>query len=55
MVNPGTYPLKKGLTLGQALDSAGGLTNFSTLDNIIVIQEFSQINDIGEQVTANCC
>ena len=49
VVNPGTYPLKKGLTLGQALDSAGGLTNFSTLDNIIVIQEFSQINDIGEQ------
>ncbi len=48
---PGTYPLKRGLTINQALDLAGGLTEFSSISNIIVSQEFTQIDESGVEVT----
>ncbi len=46
---PGTYPLRKGLTVGEAINLAGGLSNFSSFDNVVVMQEFSQINDLGSE------
>ena len=48
---PGTYPLKAGITVSQALEKAEGLTELSTLDNIIVYQEFTEIQDDGTEVT----
>lgn len=48
---PGTYPLKRGLTINQALELAGGLTEFSSIDNIILSQEFTQINESGVETT----
>ncbi|MED5476195.1 MAG: SLBB domain-containing protein [Candidatus Neomarinimicrobiota bacterium] len=48
---PGTYPLQRGLTINQAIELAGGLTEFSSVSNIIVLQEFTQINESGVEST----
>ena len=48
---PGTYPLKKGLTVAQALEIAQGLTGLSTINNIIIYQEFTELQDNGIEVT----
>lgn len=48
---PGTYPLKKGTTLGDAIMLAGGLTELSTIDNIIVSQEFTEIDEFDVEAT----
>ena len=42
---PGTYPLKKGITVEQAIEKAGGLTSLSTFDNIVVSKEFTDIDE----------
>jgi len=48
---PGTYPLKKGITLDQAIQVAGGLTEFTSYDNIVVKQEFTNIDEQGNEST----
>ena len=48
---PGTYPLVKGITVEDALRLAGGLTELSSYGNLIVSQEFTQLNDLEEEVT----
>lgn len=48
---PGTYPLTPGITLIQALEKAQGLTELSTLDNIIIYQEFTELRDDGIDFT----
>ena len=46
---PGVYPLKKGITLKDAIEKAGGLTELSNMYNVTLKQEFSEIID-GEKV-----
>mgnify|MGYP005726609759 CR=1 FL=1 len=48
---PGTYPLKKGITLQEALDLAGGLTELATADNIVISQEFTNIDLDGNKTS----
>ena len=48
---PGTYPLTTGTTLIQALEKAQGLTELSTLDNIIIYQEFTEVREDGIEFT----
>ena len=48
---PGTYPLRPGLTVAQALEKAQGLTELSTIDNIIVYQEFTEIQKDNTEIT----
>lgn len=48
---PGTYPLVKGITVEDALRLAGGLTELSSYGSLIVSQEFTQLNDLEEEVT----
>ena len=52
---PGTYPLTKGITLKQSIDLAGGLTELTTYDNIVVTQEFTEVDLDGNEklVTKN--
>jgi protein involved in polysaccharide export with SLBB domain len=51
---PGTYPFNgKALTVGEALSIAGGLTELSSTRNITVKQEFSVIDEQGNQVTSS--
>ncbi len=51
VVKPGTYPLRKGITLKEALSLAGGLTELSTLSNIVISQEFTEINEMDLEFT----
>lgn len=48
---PGTYPLKKGITLRQAIKLAGGLTELASYNNIVVKQEFTNIDELGNEST----
>ena len=48
---PGTYPLKKGTTLRDAIKLAGGLTELTTIDNVIVSQEFTEIDEFDVEAT----
>lgn len=48
---PGTYQLKKGTTLEDTLKEAGGLTELSSISNVIVSQEFTDIDENGIETT----
>ena len=49
---PGTYALhSNNLTIKNALDLAGGLTNLGSEKNIIIEQEFTYIDNNGEIIT----
>ena len=48
---PGTYPLRKGITLQEAINLAGGFTELSTFENIVVTQEFSGIDLEGNETS----
>ena len=48
---PGTYALKKGITLQEAINLAGGLTELATPNNIVVIQEFTDIDLNGDETS----
>ena len=42
---PGSYPYKKGITLGEAIKLGGGLTEMSSQQNIVLFEEFASINN----------
>lgn len=44
---PGSYPLKINMTVGEAIKLAGGLTPLSTKDNVVITEEFSIVDDQG--------
>ena len=47
VVKPGTFSLSKDLTLGEALNLAGGLTEFGSKDAISIIQSFTSVDENG--------
>lgn len=44
---PGRYPFQKGITIQDAIATAGGLTEMSNFSNIVILQEFSEVDDDG--------
>ena len=52
VIKPGTYPLIKGITVGEAINLAGGLTELATTNNIVVSQEFTELNEFGDEQTS---
>lgn len=49
---PGTYPINNNdITVGQALSLAGGFTDLSSIDNVIVFQEYTSLDDNSMQIT----
>lgn len=48
---PGTYPFRKGVTLNEALRLAEGLTDLTTEDNIVISQEFTEVDEDGNLKT----
>jgi protein involved in polysaccharide export with SLBB domain len=51
---PGTYPISQSkLTVRDALSLAGGLTSLTTERNITVKQEFTELDDEGNEVTTS--
>ena len=47
---PGTYPLKQGITIKDAIDIAGGVTQFGTLSSISASIDFSRFDENGNEV-----
>jgi protein involved in polysaccharide export with SLBB domain len=48
---PGTYPINGGLiNVEKAISLAGGLTELSSVRNLTVLQEFTEVDDLGEEV-----
>jgi len=48
---PGTYPFSEGITVSDAIEFAEGLTSLSTLSNVIVYQEYTELNEKDEPIT----
>tara|TARA_B100000902_G_C27318855_1_gene923016 strand:+ start:1975 stop:3936 length:1962 start_codon:yes stop_codon:yes gene_type:complete len=48
---PGTYPLNKRTTVGDAIELAEGLTSLSSSSNIIVYQEYTELDENDMEVT----
>jgi protein involved in polysaccharide export with SLBB domain len=49
---PGTYPINsRNITVGEAIELAGGLTQLSSERNLTVTQEFTALNEDGEEIT----
>ena len=47
---PGTFSLREKITVGEAIDLAEGITELSSVDHIIVLQEVSEISSDGEEI-----
>ena len=47
---PGTYPLKQGLTLSDAINVAGGLTEMGSIKNVVVTKNLIRVNQDGNQI-----
>ena len=47
---PGTYPLREGLSLEQAVDLAGGITEFGSINSISVSQIFRGLDESGNEI-----
>ena len=50
VVKPGTFSLSKDLTLAEALNIAGGLTEFGSMDAINIVQTFISIDENGIEI-----
>ena len=51
---PGTYPIGEDkITLREALSLAGGLTELSSESNLTVKQEFTQLDEKGDEITTS--
>lgn len=48
---PGTYPFSRGLTISDVIERAQGLTNLSTINNIVVFQEYTELRKDDKQIT----
>ena len=52
VVKPGTFSLSKDLTLAEALNIAGGLTEFGSKDAINIVQTFISIDENGIEINS---
>ncbi len=50
VVKPGTFSLSKDLTIAEALNLAGGLTEFGSKDAINIVQTFTSIDENGIEI-----
>ena len=48
---PGTYPLRDGLTLNEAIQIAGGITEVGSINSVSVTKMLISINADGDQIT----
>lgn len=47
---PGTYPLKDGLTLSEAVSLAGGLTEIGSINSLTVSKPLIRLNNTGNEI-----
>jgi protein involved in polysaccharide export with SLBB domain len=48
---PGTYSFKEGISVSEAIELAEGITDFSSFDNIVVFQEYTELDENDEEIT----
>jgi len=48
--SPGTYPLKEGLSLSQAIKSAGGITEIGSINSVSVTKNLLSIDSDGNEL-----
>jgi protein involved in polysaccharide export with SLBB domain len=48
---PGTYSYKEGISVSDAIELAEGITSLSSFDNIVVFQEFTELDENDEEIT----
>jgi protein involved in polysaccharide export with SLBB domain len=48
---PGTYSFKEGISVSDAIELAEGITDFSSFDNIVVFQEYTELDENDEEIT----
>jgi len=48
---PGTYSFKEGISVSDAIELAEGITSLSSFDNIVVFQEFTELDENDEEIT----
>tara|TARA_B100000401_G_scaffold97010_1_gene62358 strand:+ start:70 stop:1929 length:1860 start_codon:yes stop_codon:yes gene_type:complete len=48
---PGTYPLRDGLTLGDAIKIAGGISEMGSINSVFVTKSLISINEDGNEIT----
>jgi protein involved in polysaccharide export with SLBB domain len=46
---PGTYPFKNGITVIEAIEKAGGISELGSLDNVVLFQEFTRLGKDGNE------
>ena len=49
----GTFALSEGITIRDAIDLAGGISEYGSINSISVAKELKRINDAGEQIIEN--
>ena len=47
---PGTYPLRKGLTLGDAIKKAGGITQLGSVNSLSVSKSLLRLDEQGNEI-----
>lgn len=50
---PGTYPFKEGLSISDAIDIAGGITEIGSINSISVSKTLERFNEEGEKIAEN--
>lgn len=50
IATPGTYPLRKNLTLRQAINIAGGVTEMGSINSVSVTKKLVSIDSNGDQI-----
>tara|TARA_X000000368_G_C23055216_1_gene723524 strand:+ start:1609 stop:3558 length:1950 start_codon:yes stop_codon:yes gene_type:complete len=47
---PGTYPLKPGISLSEAINTAGGITELGSINSLSVTKSFTRFDENGNEI-----
>ena len=50
VLKPGTFIYKKDITVAKAIELAGGLSQMSSFNNIVLSEEFTSIDENGDRI-----
>ena len=51
--SPGTYPFKEGLSISDAIDLAGGITQIGSINSVSVTKTLKRFNEEGDEIIEN--
>ena len=50
---PGTYPFREGLSISDAIDLAGGITEIGSINSVSVTKTLQRFNEAGDKILEN--